>query len=113
MLGANCEVLVHRYTPGARDARGNKTAVWTPAEQWVEANLFIRRSNAVVEGVVTTVRDMVCRLPAGVAVSDRDVIEDRDGTRYRVATVDRRRTYTGRVWHITCTLEEDSTSGPQ
>lgn len=111
MLGANREVRIHRYTPGAKDARGNKTAAWVPALDWVQGNLFVKTSRSLVDGVVTTVRELKCRLPRGVTVGARDLIEDRDGKRYRVATVDRRRSFSGQVWHVMCTLEEDSVDG--
>lgn len=108
MIGANREVRIHHYTPGAKDSRGNKTAVWVPALEWVPANLFVKVSRSLVDGVVTTVREMKCRLGRDVTVGARDLIEDRDGNRYRVSTVDRRRSFSGHVWHVMCTLEEDS-----
>jgi hypothetical protein len=103
MLGATQTVRVLRPVAGDRDAEGRKTLTYTETAR-VRGNVYERTSRELTDGQWTVVSNWTALLPAGVAVTHRDVIVAQNGNRYRVESVAERRDYRGTVRHLSCQL---------
>lgn len=103
MIGANQPLRLFRHTAGVeRDELGRTVAAFALTDAFV-GNLYESTTREVVEGQWTTVGQWTCLVPPGITVTNRDVIEDSAGNRYRVQSAVPRRGPGGKVRHTSCT----------
>lgn len=97
-------VTIWRPTEGGtRDAYGRLTANMAEVGT-VPANLFERASSEMVDGVWVQRQQWQLLVPAGTVLTERDVIVDEAGVRFRVETVRSRRRFNGSAHHVSATL---------
>lgn len=111
MIGANVPLMLYRQQLSTeRDDLGRRNASFVLVDAFV-GNLHEDASRVLTQGgTVATVGQWTALVPPGVRVTNRDVIEDAAGRRFRIDSYAARVGPSGAVRHTMCrcTLVEAS-----